>query len=812
MQRILETAALLILVSVVALRPLVSESFESAPSAMSQALGDLADPSPLRTLLFDSAILSAACLWLLSRTIGPTTRYRWTGLEWGGLLISVAAIASCVTAGNKRLAVNGAIDWLCNVVLAIVLVQLLRTQRLRRVLLSAILASACVQAVQCWDQSIWGHDQTWEHYQSIKEDFWKRQGVALDSTKVALFEHRMLAREAQGFLPHANVAASYLSLCGLAAMGLAVAALKKKGKARGGLEGHADATKRSDLGERSERPEGERSLPGASSPWMASPPSTSARRAGEPFVPFGASNWIPVCMAFAATFILAAVVTTKSLGALLSVVAVMIVGVMCWILRVRIAAAPKRLVVFLWSMVALLAIGTLAYGLTYDRLPGWSLTFRWQYWTASAKMFADHWLTGVGRENFGRHYLQYKSIQSPEEIANPHNLLVQAACDWGAFGAIGIIAMFVGWSWVLANRKPDASPRLEPPLSSTTASHGVLWTAALLAVVTLGRAPLLGTNDLNFVYYQSVVTGAVFLAAFRLFLTASPSGNAAVVGAVAGIAAFLLHEAINFAAFVPAAATTLFASMSWTVASRHPDAPESPNPAPQTSPLTPHTSYLGWIPLMIGAMCLGIVLLTAVLPVARCQGWMERARNELNQPLCGPIADHPAWRSLQAAAAADLWDPTPHRAQAEWAATLADTSFTEQGITLRRTALDAIDAATSRDLRNIHLWRMRSDVASAIARETKADADFVHANFGAQTVLQWYPTSPADHVRLGELRLEAAEFLTRPEYREMFRRDAVNNLERALELDDQRLPWEEFHRFTETEKDAIRRKIEKARP
>ena len=50
------------------------------------------------------------------------------------------------------------------------------------------------------------------------------------------------------------------------------------------------------------------------------------------------------------------------------------------------------------------------YGLAHGRLPGGnSMLVRWQYWRESAKMYADHPLTGVGPGNFAHFYTHYKS-------------------------------------------------------------------------------------------------------------------------------------------------------------------------------------------------------------------------------------------------------------------------------------------------------------------------------------------------------------------------------------------------------------------
>ncbi|GAG22623.1 unnamed protein product, partial [marine sediment metagenome] len=112
MPRVIEAISLFVLILVVSLRPLVAETYDSTGSSITAALESVADPSPLRTLVFDLLVLSSACGWLLARAIGPTRRYRRTGLEWGVAIVAIAAVISCLAAGNKRLAVNASIDWL----------------------------------------------------------------------------------------------------------------------------------------------------------------------------------------------------------------------------------------------------------------------------------------------------------------------------------------------------------------------------------------------------------------------------------------------------------------------------------------------------------------------------------------------------------------------------------------------------------------------------------------------------------------------------------------------------------------------------
>ncbi len=60
-----------------------------------------------------------------------------------------------------------------------------------------------------------------------------------------------------------------------------------------------------------------------------------------------------------------------------------------------------------------------------------SLGFRLEYWAASMNMVADHPFFGCGSGNFKQTYTRYKLPQSSEEIADPHNFLVEIAAVAG---------------------------------------------------------------------------------------------------------------------------------------------------------------------------------------------------------------------------------------------------------------------------------------------------------------------------------------------------------------------------------------------
>ena len=78
---VLENLSLFLLLAVVGLRPLISESYDLAGTDLTSALPGVADPLPILTLILDAVILSAALLWGSPAAWVRAPAYRWTGLE-----------------------------------------------------------------------------------------------------------------------------------------------------------------------------------------------------------------------------------------------------------------------------------------------------------------------------------------------------------------------------------------------------------------------------------------------------------------------------------------------------------------------------------------------------------------------------------------------------------------------------------------------------------------------------------------------------------------------------------------------------------
>ena len=755
LRRLLEYIALLLFVGVTALRPLIAESYDSAPTSISEALTGVGDTTPVRTLAFDLLILAASVIVFATRASDRSTAYRRTGLEWGGAMILVTAVISCFAAGNKRLAINGAIDWLCGLVAAIALAQLLRAPWQRRLLIAAMVGSACVQAAQCYEQHFASFAETWDHYLATKEEFWAKQGVDLDSSRVAMFEARMRSREASGFLPHSSITGSYLALVGMVALGAAM---------------------------------------------------DRSRRVKE----HGGPHWPVVIACFVVSlFVLGALLLTGSRGALLATAATVGVGAVVFVARRWMSTHRRRA----WLIGCLTFAGGIAavagHGVYHGTLPGVSLAFRWQYWTASGQLIADHPWTGVGRENFGRHYLQYKSIESPEEVSNPHNLFVQAAADWGLLGLLGMLVLIVGASRIVAGVNGAVENGIPPPANTTysrTTAASVAWLLAVMLFVFGIRVPLLGTDDPHYIYYTTAVGAIAFAIGFSpfwfTFRTPREAPNDGerwtfLAGAL-GLFAFLLHDLINFALFVPQTMTTFFAALGLVLATRAPQ-----GPAPDRSRRT------RWFPAAVCLSAMVAVVAVGFAPVFRANRLIREGErmspNEFQATLdpgqSGATAVDPYIRAFQA----DPLDPTPLALRLRRMVAMADgTSHEENAL---RDASSLILAALGRDPFNIGLRRLGASLNLRRAQRTRQRSDFAIAIAMAKGARELYPQDPQGLILLGDVEAAAGEALNDSTHID----SAIKHYRRALELDDQRLWWEKLRRMSPKERWTVEQKIERLR-
>ena len=738
----LDVTALFVLLVVMALRPLVGETYDIGGEAMSAAVGQLVGVTPVRTIAFDLAILMAVGLWGVGQAIGPRTLRRRTGLEWGFLLVAVACVISCMFASNKRIALNASLDFLCIPMLIVILTQLLQTDWHRKLVLAVVMASATVQAFQCLSYVYVEQGETRAQYYANKETFWAAQGIELDAAKVKLFEARLDAREASGFLSHPNVVGSLLAMCGFCGGGLALSQLRR---------------------------------------------STSG----------GALLTMAVCL-IAWGVIVWALWLTGSGGALWAGGGGLVLWLLVWRCGSWIDRHRTRVLLGTWLLFLVGAVGVVTTGMTRGSLPGSSLGFRWQYWTASSQLVADHAFAGVGRENFGRHYVAYKDIASPEEVSNPHNLFMQTAVDWGALGLAGLVLMLVGASREMM-RRPCTDP--EPPEERKNTSNGatnmgtvVTWMACLAGTLTLLRIPLLSSHDPDYVYYMSVACLIPWLAGFASFAWDHDRGPSALPGVVhtglaIGLLTFLVHELINFALFVPGSATTFAALLGCGLSARG-------------LPIKRHPSARwrwAWpMSVLVLIVLIGVFMLSPAYRVGQAMLAAQQAKL-----VRGSLTDQSGWRLLSQALVDDPLDPMPAVGLAEYGLALAKLpEFSAEALPA---AAEAAKIAVARDPANVSRYRLLRRACEAQARASGAPADWAQAIAAARSALARYPQDPSGLVRLGKTLAHAGEATNNHNWLA----EAVESYRAALVLDDKRLWWEEFRRFDENQISEINTDIQR---
>ncbi len=143
-----------------------------------------------------------------------------------------------------------------------------------------------------------------------------------------------------------------------------------------------------------------------------------------------------------------------------------------------------RKLLFSLCVVALLLgiLAAVAHGLYHDTLFHRSLTFRWRYWVASARMFVDHPLLGVGFGNFGLYYLSYRLPVAVEEIQDPHNLFVRFFTELGLIGGGLAVAWEVSRWWRLTRpARPGEDPA--PTGSAIMPALAVVIAGAVVNVI-----------------------------------------------------------------------------------------------------------------------------------------------------------------------------------------------------------------------------------------------------------------------------------------------------------------------------------------
>lgn len=715
------------LVGLLAARPLLGESFTAAEFSFLSPEAMEIGTSRGVTALVDSLLLLLSGLTLLVRA----PRTAWARVMPVGLaLLTAAVVISTLAAGDQRAAMNAGLNLVATAIGAACLARVAVRPWMVRAMVAAVMASCAANAVKCINQRTYELQATLEAWQQRKAELLAQGAVRPDDPLIENYERRIRAAEASGYHFHPNVTGSMLAMGALAAAGVLAASVQR----RAGRDAALAA-----------------GLAGLSA----------------------AGVWL-----------------TGSMGAAVAGIAGLVVMAAAAWRADWPARHARRVVIAAGAAYLLLIVGVGAFGALKGTLPGSSLAFRWYYWSAAGRAWLDAPWTGVGRENFGDAFAEYKSAASVEEARDPHNLWVSLLVELGPLGLVAG-ALLAGGSLTAAVRglRGDAGG---PAFAAREAGlrAGVLTGA----VVTLGVAAVasgLPLTNVAVAFLWAVELAGVWLLAYWAALSvtagcASGRGRVWIAAGIAGaLVAGLLHALLDFTLLTPAG-LAVFGLLAAAGAALGRDTVKELGAGDATNGR--RAAVCGVAMLLLAV----IGLMGATVPTMSAQAVLTELRARLAGAR-GPADVTAAMAVGELAVAADSLDPDTPRSAARALLQLADAApegDTQRSAWLRtaerwaRTGRDrnAASAGGERLLAQVHLALYRAALAEGKPKD--AALNLVGAAASYEAAVMRSPTNP--RLLLEAARawgLLASEGSFAAEVRTEAREKALRLIERALGVD-----------------------------
>ena len=508
---------------VIALRVTFTEGPPMKSTTLAVNLGD-----SVYSLSISAVLILSFVLWIVWSFCGKSFRYRPAGIEIGLGIFCVASVVAGFAAVDKRLAITDIAVFLAPVLMALLLVQILDSQQKIKLVLVVIAALGAVSAYQCAEQFFVSNQIMIEQYEEDPQTMLEPMGIEPGTLQQFLFEHRLYSRGVRGFFTTRNSAGSFALIALFAAIALFVEKFRNRKS-----------------------------------------------------VPSG-SVYLLACGAMAA-IIVCSLVLTRSKGAFVGLFCAAAIFTAVHLFGARLKA-HKRAILIVCLLLCVVSVWWItSHGLRHGQLPGGgSMLVRWQYWHASAKMYSDHPVTGVGPGNFGHFYPHYKPAAALESVADPHNFPLSILTQYGPLGLAGFLAMiFIPlWRMISPNAaEPSAKTEGRQPTFSTLATgYLVVASAALLLIrpLLMGGSP---AETLDVIIYVIVTVYiapvAVFIIGFMLLAgplrkgqpakQETPNATTTVILSCA-ILAVALHNLIDFAIFEPGVLTAFWGIIACLVA------------------------------------------------------------------------------------------------------------------------------------------------------------------------------------------------------------------------------------------------------
>jgi len=528
--RALHGVAFALLLAVLAARPMLGEMpFRTSmmPKNLPEVLAGRAEPLPtsrteLARVSCAMLILLAVAIWAVGcGALGEAgLRHAWFGVA--AVVLCLGMTASAATAADGRSAQLSALEQASLLAACFLAVQLCAEPRRLRLLLAVLAAVALTLAAKAaWQVLVEAPDRVAD-FEIYRDERLGAFGWPAGTPQAEMLEFRIRDPAPFGFFALANYFASLLILLLGATAALAADRI---------------ATARATRLRRSKKD--------------APPGQIDTRLLAGGLAGLAALGTVVI------------IVLTASRGGILACVAAVVFGAGAALLHRRLAGR-WRTAVGTAALLVLLGIGgAVGYGLANDRLPEKSMTHRWFYWTASAKIVAEKPLQGVGGGNFGDAYLRHRRPEAEEAVKTPHNFIVHALAQYGLPGGLLYVGLVV-WVLVASCRPHRPRPREPRPAPPSSRLRSLAALALCLASVAFARMYFAGAaSSPVLLFFDAVLPVAVFTIGLMAgawaagLLGAEPRGMPGPlvrIAVVAALAGFVLHNLITYSLWAPGAA------------------------------------------------------------------------------------------------------------------------------------------------------------------------------------------------------------------------------------------------------------------
>lgn len=367
-----------------------------------------------------------------------------------------------------------------------------------------------------------------------------------------------------------------------------------------------------------------------------------------------------------------------------------------------------------------------------------SLQYRFQYWTGTSRVIAESPWFGVGPGNFRPHYLRHKLAETSEEIADPHNFLLDVMANAGVPGVLALLlfggvllrnALFLLRSRrqevCVAPTKPDVSdPDVDYPSATT-----VVCAAAGIAAGWL----FIAEASLDWKIVSTGLVAVVVCVGAAQFPSTGPGSSDTGVpcsAAMAALVALLVHLLAAGGIAMPAISGCLLA-LAILAEPRRAEAPVKPAPDEPAS----RSRVVALVLAVTFVAGFAACLQTAFVPVIRSTSELRSGDYEATEQSRFDLA---VTRYSQAAQA-DPFSPAPLMR-------LSDVSFLLWEQTGKKEHFDeGVDFAREAAKRNPH----SGFYAYQIGRRYRQRARMTDDGDAAESAVKWlakaleaYPTHP----------------------------------------------------------------------